>query len=59
MLSQVESVEQVIKQFDSQIEEYCHPFNQAVELLDTIPGVARQLEQLGYQVNLEPVSVAS
>lgn len=42
LLSQVESVEQVIKQFDSQIEEYCHPFNQAVELLDTIPGVARQ-----------------
>ncbi len=42
LLSQIESVEQVIKQFDSQIEEYCHPFNQAVQLLDTIPGVARQ-----------------
>ncbi|MBO3457256.1 transposase [Aetokthonos hydrillicola Thurmond2011] len=42
LLSQVESVEQVIKQFDSRIEEYCHPFNQAVELLDTIPGVAHQ-----------------
>jgi len=24
------------------LEEYCHPFNHAVELLDTIPGVARQ-----------------
>jgi transposase len=41
LLSQVESIDQVIKQFDTQIDEYCRPFEAAIELLDTIPGVAR------------------
>jgi len=46
LLSNIESVEEVIKQFDAQIEEYCRPFNQAVELLDTIPGVARKAAEI-------------
>jgi transposase len=40
LIAQVESIDEVIKQFDSQIQEYCRPFEQAVQLLDTIPGVA-------------------
>lgn len=46
LLSNIESVEEVIKQFDAQIEEYCRPFEQAVELLDTIPGVARKAAEV-------------
>lgn len=46
LLSQVESLDAVIQQFDSQIEEYCRPFEQAVELLDTIPGVARKAAEV-------------
>ena len=46
LLSNVESVDEVIKQFDIQIEEYCRPFEQAVELLDTIPGVARKAAEV-------------
>jgi transposase len=46
LLSQVESLDEVIQQFDAQIEEYCRPFEQAVELLDTIPGVARKAAEV-------------
>jgi transposase len=46
LLSQVETIDQAIQQFDSQIEEYCHPFAQAIELLDTIPGVARKAAEV-------------
>ena len=46
LLSNIESVDEVIKQFDVQIEEYCRPFEQAVELLDTIPGVARKAAEV-------------
>ncbi len=46
LLSQVESLDEVIQQFDSQIEEYCRPFEAAVELLDTIPGVARKAAEV-------------
>jgi transposase len=45
LLSSVESIDEVIKQFDAQIEEYIRPFEQAVELLDTIPGVALKAAQ--------------
>lgn len=42
LLSQVESIDDTIKQFDSLIAEYCHPIEDAVQLLDTIPGVAQK-----------------
>jgi transposase len=42
LLSQIDSLEETIARFDQEIEEYCRPFEEAVALLDTIPGVARQ-----------------
>jgi transposase len=45
LILSVESIDETIKQFDAQIEEYIRPFEQAVELLDTIPGVALKAAQ--------------
>ncbi|MGJ5634509.1 IS110 family transposase [Nostoc sp. CALU 1950] len=28
------------------LEEYCRPFEQAVELIDTIPGIARRTAEI-------------
>jgi transposase len=42
LLSQIDSLEETIARFDQEIEEYCRPYEEAVALLDTIPGVARQ-----------------
>jgi transposase len=41
LLCQIDSLDESILRFDAQIEEYCRPFEEAVVLLDTIPGVAR------------------
>lgn len=46
LLCQIESIEETIARFDEQIEEYCRPFEQAVALLDTIPGVDRQAAEI-------------
>ncbi len=42
LLSQIDSLEETIARFDQEIIEYCRPFEDAVVLLDTIPGVARE-----------------
>jgi transposase len=42
LLSQIDGLEETIARFDQEIEEYCRPYEEAVTLLDTIPGVARQ-----------------
>jgi len=42
LLCQVDSLDETIARFDAEIEKYCCPFEEAVELLDTIPGVARR-----------------
>ena len=42
LLFQVDSLDETIARFDAEIEKYCCPFEEAVELLDTIPGVARR-----------------
>ena len=42
LLCQVDSLDETIARFDVEIEKYCHPFEEAMELLDTIPGVARR-----------------
>jgi transposase len=42
LLSQIDGLEETIARFNQEIEEYCRPFEEAVVLLDTIPGVARQ-----------------
>ena len=41
-LSQIDSLDEAIERFNQEIEEYCRPFEDAVVLLDTIPGVARR-----------------
>jgi len=46
LLCQIDSLDESIAHFDAQIEEYCHPFEQAVALLDTIPGVAQRTAEV-------------
>jgi transposase len=46
LLCQIDSLEETIARFDAQIEAYCAPFAEAVVLLDTIPGVARQTAEI-------------
>lgn len=41
LLCQIDSLEETIARFDQEITDYCRPFEAAVILLDTIPGVAR------------------
>ena len=45
-LCQVDNLDETIARFDAEIEKYCHPFEEAVELLDTIPGVARRAAEV-------------
>ena len=45
-LCQVDNLDETIARFDAEIEKYCHPFEEAVELLDTIPGVARRTAEV-------------
>jgi transposase len=46
LLCQIDSLEETIARFDAQVEAYCAPFEEAVVLLDTIPGVARQTAEI-------------
>jgi transposase len=46
LLCQIDSLEETIARFDEEIAEYCRPFEEAVELLDTIPGVARETAEI-------------
>lgn len=46
LLCQIDGLDETIARFDAQIQEYCRPFEEAVELLDTIPGVARQTAEV-------------
>jgi transposase len=46
LLCQIDSLDETIARFDEQIQEYCHPFEEAVKLLDTIPGVARETAEV-------------
>ena len=46
LLCQVDSLDETIGRFDQEIEVYCRPFEKAVELLDTIPGIARQTAEI-------------
>ena len=46
LLCQIDSLDETIARFDAEIEKYCHPFEEAVELLDTIPGVARRTAEV-------------
>jgi transposase len=46
LLCQIDNLDEAIARFDQEIERYCAPFEAAVVLLDTIPGVARQTAEI-------------
>jgi transposase len=46
LLCQIDNLDETITRFDEQIQEYCRPFEEAVQHLDTIPGVARQTAEI-------------
>jgi transposase len=46
LLSQIDSLDETIARFDTRIQEICGPFEEAVGLLDTIPGVARHTAEM-------------
>ena len=46
LLCQIDGLDETIARFDAQIEEICGPFDEAVGLLDTIPGVARRTAEM-------------
>jgi transposase len=46
LLCQIDSLDETIGRFDEQIVAYCRPFEEAVILLDTIPGVARETAEI-------------
>lgn len=46
LLCQIDSLDESIEHFDAEIEAYCRPFEEAIERLDTIPGVARETAEV-------------
>jgi transposase len=46
LLCQIDGVDDTIARFDAQIQAICGPFEEAVSLLDTIPGVARRTAEM-------------
>ena len=46
LLAQIDSLDETIERFNEQIETYCRPFEEAVTLLDTIPGVGRETAEV-------------
>jgi transposase len=46
LLAQIDSLEDTIERFNQEIETYCRPFEEAVILLDTIPGVGRETAEV-------------
>ena len=46
LLGIIDGIDETIAQFDREIEEYCRPFVEAIELVDTIPGVARRTAEI-------------
>jgi len=45
LLCQIDSLDETINRFNEQILQACIPFEEAVALLDTLPGIARQAAQ--------------
>jgi transposase len=46
LLCQIDSLDETIARFDTQIQEISTPFEAAIGLLDTIPGVARPTAEM-------------
>jgi transposase len=46
LLCQLDNLEQTIARFDDEVLNYRQPFEEVIELLDTIPGVGRQTAEM-------------
>jgi transposase len=46
LLCQIDRLEPTLSRFNERIEEHCRPFEEAVALWDTIPGVARTAAEI-------------
>jgi transposase len=46
LLCEIDNLEETITRFDEQIQEYGRPFEEAIQHLDTIPGVARDTAEV-------------
>ena len=46
LLCQIDGLDETVARFDEQIEAYCRPFEEAVQVLDTIPGVSRRAAEV-------------
>lgn len=46
LLGQIDSLDETIQRFNELVENYCRPFEEAVALLDTIPGVGRETAEI-------------
>jgi transposase len=46
LLCQIDNLDEAIDRFDQQVQEYCRPFEEAVQHLDTIPGIARATAEI-------------
>jgi transposase len=46
LLCQIDGLDDTIARFDAQVQAICGPFEEAVGLLDTIPGVARRTAEM-------------
>jgi transposase len=46
LLCQIDGLDETIARFNTQIQESCGPFDEAVSLLETIPGVARHTAEM-------------
>jgi transposase len=46
LLCQIDNLEEAVSRFDERIQLLCVPFEAAIALLDTIPGVARQTAEI-------------
>jgi|DewCreStandDraft_4_1066084.scaffolds.fasta_scaffold33154_2 transposase len=46
LLCQIDALDETIDRFDEQVKAYCLPFEEAVALWDTIPGIARRAAEI-------------
>jgi transposase len=46
LLCQIDSLDETLERFTTKIQDYCRPFEAAIERLDTIPGVARETAEV-------------
>lgn len=46
LLCEIDNLDDALARFDEQIQAYCRPFEEAVQHLDTIPGVARETAEI-------------